>query len=1091
MECQAHNLFTMALDAMLIADDQGRFVEVNPATCRLLNCDRDQILGRTIADFCVLPGADLSQQWQFFLAQGHMQGEIALRVCGGTERIAEFSATANFCPHFHLSILRDITERKQAEALKDQLNQVLSQQVQERTQALQTVQTQLEAEHALLGSILSNINGVVWSVDLPSRATRYVNAAVETLYGYSVEAFLENPSLWQSLIHPDDQPQIDQVFGQVTSQASFDVEYRIIRSDGAVRWVRDRSNVTYDDHGTPLRLDGVTTDITEQKQMEEALRLSESRMEAIFQQAALGINQAGPDGRFLQANQAYCDLLGYTKDELLQLRFQDVAHPDEFEATEAALAKLYAGEAASVTLEKRYFHKDGSLRWTNIVLSILRDADGRAISDLAVVQDISERKQVEQALAEERSLFVAGPTMVIRWGATDNWPVEYISPNVEAQLGYAPQALVRGQMAFATLIHPDDLDRVHTEVATAAAAVAPCLAQQYRLRHSNGEYRWINDFTRILYDSEGNVTQFLGYIQDVTERKQTELDLQKSEATKQAMLEAIPDLLMRVNWQGLRHEFISGGEITLYGDIEPQHSQTIYELLPEALANQRLHFIRQALDTGKRQIYEYPIELNGATHYEEARIVPLNQDDALVMVRDITNRVAAELALRESQQRFQAIFDQMYQFIGLLTPEGILLEANQTALAFGGFERADVVGCPFWEAGWWTISPETQAQLRQAVAAAGQGEFVRYEVMVQGANQQVITIDFSLRPVLDDQGQVVLLIPEGRDITQRQQMEEELQRTKIFLEQTNTVAQVGGWEVDLRRGVVYWTPTTREIHEVEADFEPTLEDAINFYPEGIDRQRITAALEQARQTGQSWDEKLQIVTAKGNLRWVRSLGQAEFVEGTCVRLYGACQDIDAQMQKEIRLQELTQRLQRANEELNRIATTDSLTQVANRRYFDQVLAQEWARSQRDGTTLTLIICDVDYFKPYNDHYGHPAGDLCLQQVAQLLKSNVQRRGDVLARYGGEEFVVLLPQTAIAEAMVVVDRIQRDLAQARLPHEFSAVADHITVSFGIACYVPQAHSLPSELVADADAALYQAKQAGRDRYCISPSSLAGP
>lgn len=1079
----------MALDAMLITDDQGRFVEANPAACRLLNCDHNQILGRTIADFCVVPpGADLSQQWQFFLAQGHMQGEITLRASSGAERMVEFSATANFCPHFHLSILRDITDRKQAEALKDQLSQVLTQ---------QTVQTQPEAEHALLGGILSNINGVVRSVDLPTMATRYVNTAAETLYGYSVEAFLGSPSLWQSLIYPDDRPQIDQVFSQLDSQTSFDLEYRITRADGAVRWVRDLAQVSYDDDGTPLRLNGVITDITEQKQLEEALRLSESRIEAIFQQAAIGINQAAPDGRFIQANQAYCDLLGYTKEELLQLRFKDVAHPDEFEAIKAALALLYAGEAASVTLEKRYFHKDGSVRWTNIVLSILRDADGQAISDLAVVQDISdrkrgdaERKQIQQALEEERSLFIAGPTMIIRWGATGDWPVEYASLNVEAQLGYRPSALIEGKVTFASLIHPSDLDSMQAALAVAVAAQQPGLATEYRLRHANGAYRWISTFTRIIYASDGTVTKLLGYIQDVTERKQIELDLQKSEATKQAMLEAIPDLLIRTDRQGHCCEFISGGEVTFYGTIDPQRSQTIYELLPESLADQRLHFIRQALDTGERQIYEYPIELNGDIHYEEARIVPLTQDEALVMVRDITDRVAAELALRDSQQRFQAIFDQMYQFIGLLTPEGILLEANQTALAFGGFERADVVGRSFWETSWWTI-PETQAQLRQAIAAARQGEFVRYEMTVQGANQQVITIDFSLRPVLDDQGQVVLLIPEGRDITQRKQMEEELQRTKIFLEQTNTVARVGGWEVDLRRGLLYWTPTTRSIHEVEADFEPTLEGAINFYPEGVDRQRITAALERARQTGQPWDERLQIVTAKGNLRWVRVLGQAEFVQGTCVRLYGAFQDIHAQMQTETRLQELTCRLQRANEELNRIATTDALTQVANRRYFDQVLAQEWARAQRDGTMLTLIICDVDYFKPYNDHYGHPAGDLCLQQVAQLLRGNVQRRGDVLARYGGEEFVVLLPQTAIAEAMVVVDRIRRDLAEAHLPHEFSAVADHITVSFGIACYVPQIQSLPGELVADADAALYQAKLAGRDRYHISPSSLAAP
>lgn len=293
------------------------------------------------------------------------------------------------------------------------------------------------------------------------------------------------------------------------------------------------------------------------------------------------------------------------------------------------------------------------------MLSILRDADGQAISDIAIVQDISDRKQIEQAFEEERSLFIGGPTVVVRWGPTDDWPVEYVSPNVKAQFGYEPSDLMEGRVAFASLIHPDD-----------------------------------------------------------------------SEATKQAMLAAIPDLLIRLDRRGLRYDLISGGEITLYSDVDTQRPQSIYEMLPQALVDQRLYFIRQALDTGERQIHEYVITIAGKRYYEEARIVPLEGDEVLIMVRDITDRVTAEQALRESQQRFQAIFDQMYQFVGLLTPEGILLEVNQTALAFGGFGREDVIGRPFWEVGWWNFALETQTQLKQAIAAAGRGEFVRYEVAI-------------------------------------------------------------------------------------------------------------------------------------------------------------------------------------------------------------------------------------------------------------------------------------------------------------------------------------------------------------------------
>lgn len=135
----------------------------------------------------------------------------------------------------------------------------------------------------------------------------------------------------------------------------------------------------------------------------------------------------------------------------------------------------------------------------------------------------------------------------------------------------------------------------------------------------------------------------------------------------------------------------------------------------------------------------------------------------------------AEQALRESELRFRGIFDQMYQFIGLLAPDGTLLEANRTALEFGGLSREQVVNRPFLEAVWWTLTPDTQAQLRAAIARAAAGEFVRYEVDVQGRQGQVTTIDFSLRPVFDEAGQVVLLIPEGRDISERKQAEHQLE----------------------------------------------------------------------------------------------------------------------------------------------------------------------------------------------------------------------------------------------------------------------------------------------------------------------------
>ncbi len=153
------------------------------------------------------------------------------------------------------------------------------------------------------------------------------------------------------------------------------------------------------------------------------------------------------------------------------------------------------------------------------------------------------------------------------------------------------------------------------------------------------------------------------------------------------------------------------------------------------------------------------------------------------VISDLTEQRQTQQALKEREQSFQAIFNSMYQFMGVLNPEGILLEANQTALAFAGLTPEDVLNRPFWEAKWWTISETTQEKLEKAIATAAAGKFVRYEVDVIGVEDQVITIDFSLKPVTDETGKVVLLIPEGRDISKLKQIREELLQTNLKLEQ--------------------------------------------------------------------------------------------------------------------------------------------------------------------------------------------------------------------------------------------------------------------------------------------------------------------
>lgn len=180
---------------------------------------------------------------------------------------------------------------------------------------------------------------------------------------------------------------------------------------------------------------------------------------------------------------------------------------------------------------------------------------------------------------------------------------------------------------------------------------------------------------------------------------------------------------------------------------------------------------------------------------------------------------------------------------------------------------------------------------------------------------------------------------------------------------------------------------------------------------------------------------------------------------------------------------LYQQLETANHQLQRLAAIDGLTQLANRRRFDQYLQQEWQRMLREQLPLSLILCDIDFFKFYNDTYGHQAGDDCLRQVAHVIQNSAKRASDLPARYGGEEFAVVLPNTNQEGAILVAQDIQTGVKQLGIAHAGSKVCGTVTVSLGVSNTIPSVITSPELLINAADKALYQAKAEGRDRYCV--------
>lgn len=164
---------------------------------------------------------------------------------------------------------------------------------------------------------------------------------------------------------------------------------------------------------------------------------------------------------------------------------------------------------------------------------------------------------------------------------------------------------------------------------------------------------------------------------------------------------------------------------------------------------------------------------------------------------------------------------------------------------------------------------------------------------------------------------------------------------------------------------------------------------------------------------------------------------------------------------------------------------DALTKAANRRHFDEDFTREWKRLCHEQKPLSLILLDIDYFKSYNNTYGHQLGDNCLIQLAEALQQVVRPPKDLVARYAGEEFMVLLPDTDGEEAIAVAENIQAAIKALNIPHSGSEVSDRVTVSMGISTCIPRESQKPDILIQEADTALYQAKQQGRDRFLTFP------
>lgn len=327
------------------------------------------------------------------------------------------------------------------------------------------------------------------------------------------------------------------------------------------------------------------------------------------------------------------------------------------------------------------------------------------------------------------------------------------------------------------------------------------------------------------------------------------------------------------------------------------------------------------------------------------------------------------------------------------------------------------------------------------------------------------------------QGHAVRVLGTHMDITERVQMDATLRDSEQRLALAMKTGRMGliDWHVPSNK--VLFNGRAYEILGLNPEgTELSFDEWITLrHPEDVSRAEVLlqGMLSGALSTA---DIEYRVRHADGYYLWVHL--RAETIERGAqnepLRIMATFRNVSARKAAEFELK-------RVNEQLERLTVTDGLTGVGNRRLFDQTLQQEWQRCARQHLPLGLLMVDIDHFKKYNDAYGHQGGDTALAAVAEILKKRVQRTGDLVARYGGEEFALLLPASDLAAAAAVARRCLAAVQEATIPHKASPVSPWVSLSIGVASVVPDANQPASDLLKTADAALYEAKRLGRNRY----------
>ncbi len=646
---------------------------------------------------------------------------------------------------------------------------------------------------------------------------------------------------------------------------------------------------------------------------------------------------------------------------------------------------------------------------------------------------------------------------IVWWGA------------LKAVLGYSEDEIGNDSESWLGRVHPDDLPAVKSEFEKALSGDR-LYDFEYRFQHKDAHYVWMHDRGSMNVDENGELQTVIGFLRDITDRKIAENSLEQMAA----IIESSDDAIIGKSLDGIITSWNSGAE-RLYGYAAAEViGKPVSVLLPPGRPDELPHIL-SVIKEGTRVDHFETMRLrkDGEVVAVSLAVSPIRSSAGKILgassiSRDITHRKRSEEALKASEERFRMLMEQSPVAIELHDLDGFMIHANPAWAQLWGVEKAEEIIARY------NIIEDAQACERgydEAFRRALDGKTTDipeavYDPNISNNPGRKRVVHSQIYPLQEEHGNIRNIVITHEDITDRKAAEEALRQSEAKfrslaegIDEVFWLTQPGQTE-----RVIYVSPAYEKIwgQPCEDVYQNPRVWVESIHPD--DRETIGARFESFLKGESDFDVEFRIVRPDGSIRWIWDRGfEVPREDPENRQIAGLAQDITARKEVEARLREL--------------ATTDGLTGIFNRRHFIELGMREYIRAKRYNQNLSLLIFDVDHFKSINDRYGHSTGDQVLGALTDVARG-LFREVDVFGRIGGEEFAVLLPETDLAGAAAVGERLRRAVEKGAVFADQGTI--DITISVGVATYNGKMPKDLDTLMKKADTAMYAAKSKGRNR-----------